>query len=79
MTLALKASYTNIATGFVVDFRAQNAGPLITTRWEFDEGTVVSNQPYISRSWVVAGDYPCYSAGTAWRFMSQQLFLGLSP
>lgn len=56
--MAIQASHTNVATGFVLDFRAQTGGRVSASRWEFGDGTVVSNQPYASHSWAIAGDYP---------------------
>jgi hypothetical protein len=58
LTVAIKASYTNVAIGFGVDSRAQIDGRVRDSRWEFGDGTVVSHQPYASHSWATAGDYP---------------------
>ncbi len=58
LAVALLASYTNAAIGFSVDFQALIAGRLSASRWEFGDGTVVSNRPYTSHSWSAAGDYP---------------------
>lgn len=57
VAVAIDASYTNIAPGFSVDFRAQIDGRLTASRWEFGDGTVVSNRPYASHSWAEPGDY----------------------
>jgi hypothetical protein len=57
LTVAITASYTNVAIGFVVNFRAQIVGKVSTSHWEYGDGTVVSNQPYASHSWAAAGDY----------------------
>jgi hypothetical protein len=57
LTVALQASYTNVATGFLVDFTAQINGRTSASRWDFGDGTVVSNRPFASHAWAAAGDY----------------------
>ncbi len=58
LSLAIQATYTNVAAGFTVDFTAAIDGHCSASRWEFGDGVVVSNRPYASHSWVAAGDYP---------------------
>jgi parallel beta-helix repeat protein len=58
LSLAVRATYTNVAAGFTVDFKATIDGRCSASRWEFGDGVVVSNRPYASHSWVAAGDYP---------------------
>ncbi len=58
LSLAILATYTNVAMGFTVDFTAAIDGHCSASRWEFGDGVVVSNRPYASHSWVAAGDYP---------------------
>ncbi len=57
LSAAIEASYTNVATGFAVDFRAQIGGHASASLWEFGDGTVLSNRPYSSHSWTAVGDY----------------------
>ncbi|MCX6927406.1 MAG: PKD domain-containing protein, partial [Verrucomicrobia bacterium] len=57
LTLAVLASYTNVAAGFSVDFQAGISGPVTASRWEFGDGTVISNRPYAAHAWSAAGDY----------------------
>ena len=58
LTVAIRATYTLLATGIEDDFTAQIEGRVSASQWEFDDGTVVSNRPYASRTWTVPGDYP---------------------
>ena len=58
MAVAISVSFTNVATGFTVDFTAQISGHATANRWDFGDGTIVSNQLFISHSWAVAGNYP---------------------
>ncbi len=57
LSVAVVASYTNVAAGFEVEFQGLISGEASASRWEFDDGTIVSNQPYASRAWLEAGDY----------------------
>src|SRR5439155_9242277 len=43
--------------GFTLNFTAAIAGRATANRWEFGDGTVVSNRLYASHGWAVAGDY----------------------
>ncbi len=58
LSVTLAASYTNVAVGFSVNFHALISGRVIASRWEFGDGTVVSNRPFASHAWSVAGDFP---------------------
>ena len=53
----IQAAYTNVIMGFAVNFTAAIDGRATASRWEFGDGTVVSNQPDTSHSWAMAGDY----------------------
>lgn len=55
---AVRADYTNIAVGFTASFTADIMGHAGLSRWDFGDGSVVTNQPYISHSWAVPGAYP---------------------
>jgi hypothetical protein len=55
---SLQASYTGVATGVVVTFTGGIAGHPDSTRWDFKDGTVISNQlPTATHSWNAPGDY----------------------
>jgi len=71
VTVALLASYTNVATGFSVDFQALISGRVSASRWEFGDGTVVSNQPYASHAWSAAGDYAVILRLTTRAFLAE--------
>ena len=57
LTVSLLASYTNVAVGFPVALTALIAGRTTESVWEFGDGDVAINQPYVSHSWRVPGDY----------------------
>ena len=45
LSVAIVASYTNVAVGFAVDFQAVIGGRVSASRWDFGDGVVVSNRP----------------------------------
>jgi hypothetical protein len=57
LSVSIESEYTNAAVGFAVNLTASIDGRATASRWEFGDGTVVSNQPYASHSWAVAGDF----------------------
>ena len=55
---SIQATYTGVSTGIVVGFTGQIAGHATVSRWDFGDGTVISNQlPGVSHSWTAPGDY----------------------
>ena len=52
-----RGDFTNVAVGFPVRFVAQNQGRLLATLWDFGDGTVVSNQAFITHAWTNPGTY----------------------
>jgi hypothetical protein len=62
LTGALSASftipYTNLAVGFSVALESAINGKLSTSTWDFGDGVVVSNRPYVSHAWATTGNYP---------------------
>ena len=52
------ASTTNVATGTAARFAALKGGMVAATRWELDDGTIVSNRPCVTRAWSLPGQYP---------------------
>jgi PKD repeat protein len=58
LNVSIQASYTNVGTSFVVDFTALIDGRTSSSRWDFGDGTIVTNRPLLSHSWPVPGDYP---------------------
>lgn len=63
VSLAIQAPFTNVATGFAAGFVAILGGHVGASSWNFGDGTVVSNQPYVSHAWASAGDYPVVLSG----------------
>jgi hypothetical protein len=57
LTLGIAAGYTNVGTGFAVPFEALIEGRLAGSVWEFGDGVVVSNRPYLSHAWDAPGEY----------------------
>jgi hypothetical protein len=54
----LQATYTQVVTGFVVFFTGQIGGQPTASRWEFGDGTIISNQlPSAAHSWAAPGNY----------------------
>jgi hypothetical protein len=58
LTVAIRATYTNVAASFAVKFTALIQGRVSVSRWAYGDGTVMSNRPYTSHSWAAPGDYP---------------------
>jgi hypothetical protein len=55
---SLQASYTGVSTGVVVTFTGQIAGHADSSRWDFKDQTIISNQlPTVTHSWNAPGDY----------------------
>jgi PKD repeat protein len=46
-----------VSPAWPLNFVAQTEGRTSATRWDFGDGTVVSNRAYASHTWRVAGDY----------------------
>lgn len=57
LTVAIVATFTNISAGFSAPFTGNIQGACTASRWEFGDGTIVSNQPYATHAWSTAGDY----------------------
>jgi len=57
LSVSVRAAYTNVALGFMVNFTAAIDERATASRWEFGDGTMVSNRTDASHSWTVAGDY----------------------
>ncbi|MGO8839432.1 MAG: PKD domain-containing protein [Limisphaerales bacterium] len=58
LAVAIQASYTNVARGFLVNFTGQISGHAGSNTWDFGDGTGVSNQLYPAHGWAALGDYP---------------------
>ena len=58
LTVSILANYTTVTPGFSIQLAATTTGRVSATRWEFSDGTTVTNQPCLTRAWNVLGDYP---------------------
>jgi hypothetical protein len=57
ITVAFQASCTNFGTNYSVYFVGNIFGDVSASRWDFGDGTILSNRPYASHAWAVGGDY----------------------
>jgi hypothetical protein len=58
LSLSAQASYSNVSTGTLVTFTGQIVGNADSTRWDFKDGTVISNRlPTVTHSWNAPGAY----------------------
>ncbi len=57
LSVGIVASFTNVAVGFPVDFQGLIEGRVSASQWDFGDGVVVSNQPWTTHAWEVAGEY----------------------
>ncbi len=56
LSVDIQPNYTNVAVGFAVDFIGGIEGQPAASAWDFGDGTVVSNKPYVSHNWTSPGD-----------------------
>lgn len=54
--VAIVAGATSVVSGVSLEFVAQIDGEVISSRWDFGDGTVVSNRPIASHAWSSLGD-----------------------
>jgi len=52
-----QVAFTNVATGYLVDFHALIEGRTTASAWNFGDGVVVSNRPYARHAWSGPGTY----------------------
>ena len=57
LNMSIRATHTNVAAGFAVRLVGDIDGRITSSRWEFGDGTVLSNRPYAAHQWAAAGDY----------------------
>jgi hypothetical protein len=55
--VGMEADATYVATNFEVSFAALIQGRAQANRWDFGDGTVISNQAYVAHSWMTPGLY----------------------
>jgi hypothetical protein len=57
LSVAIVATFTNVATGFKVGLTAVIEGRTTASAWDFRDSLTASNRPYTSHAWLGAGDY----------------------
>jgi PKD repeat protein len=57
LSVTTQALHTNLAVGYAGGFTAQIAGRAAANRWEFGDGTVVSNRLSVTHAWAAPGSY----------------------
>jgi len=57
LAVAIQTPYPTVATGFRLPLTAQIEGQTIGSRWDFGDGTIVSNQPFARHAWTTPGTY----------------------
>ncbi len=57
LSVAIQASYTNVATEFTMSLAADIVGHAAASRWDFGDGTIISNRPWADHAWLMSGDY----------------------
>jgi hypothetical protein len=58
VTAGIATSFTSYPPGYVANFQAAISGPVSASVWNFGDGTIVTNLPFISHSWPAVGTYP---------------------
>lgn len=58
LQVAISASATNVAVGYVIEANALIDGRASSFGWDFGDGTLVTNVAVVPHSWSTAGDYP---------------------
>src|SRR5437899_6837329 len=57
LNVSITASFTNVATGFLVNLSSQINGHASSNEWDFADGTTSANRPLVSHAWNSAGTY----------------------
>jgi hypothetical protein len=57
LTAAIQVNFTNVAVGAAVRFLALIDGRVNVSRWEFGDGTMVSNRPVVFHKWTSPGTH----------------------
>ncbi len=57
LAVGVTANYTNVAVGYPVSLTALIEGRLTHSVWEFGDGTMATNKPYIVHTWTQPGEY----------------------
>jgi hypothetical protein len=57
LSVAISASFTNVAVGYPVAFTGLIEGRTDLSVWTFGDGALEINEPYAAHSWAMPGDY----------------------
>jgi hypothetical protein len=57
LTVGISVPWSNFSSGFSIDCAGLVTGHATSLRWDFGDGTVVSNQLHASHQWATGGDY----------------------
>jgi len=57
LSVAIVATVTNVAKGVALDLMGQISGRASAARWEFGDGTIISNRLHATHQWSAVGDY----------------------
>jgi len=58
LAVTIQSTHTNAAAGFTLNFTGLVSGHASSNRWDFGDGTVISNQLFTTHRWAGAGDFP---------------------
>jgi hypothetical protein len=57
VSVAIEIAFTDFAVGSAMALDGNIEGRVTASRWDFGDGTSLSNQPYASHAWLAPGDY----------------------
>ena len=57
LAISLQVTYTNLAEGYAASFATQVTGSVAGVKWDFGDGTIVSNVFFLSHSWSFPGSF----------------------
>jgi hypothetical protein len=57
LSVAISGAYSNVAVGATIAFTACIAGRTTASAWDFGDGVVANNRPYVSHAWTTPGSY----------------------
>lgn len=57
LSMSIAPDFTNLPPGYAKNFQANITGPLTASVWNFGDGTMVTNEAYISHAYAALGNY----------------------
>jgi hypothetical protein len=58
LTVSITTAFTNYPPGYAASFQANISSPVSASVWNFGDGTIVTNVPFLSHTWPALGTYP---------------------